>query len=294
MRKIVVGAWLVGCATGTPLEINDDGNESIAFRDASVEDANNSFDAKQAAIDAANSLTGVRDAADPLMGNSDGDSTISPTIAWLDTSVNDGYIALSVTMTIEALGDAAVAPWFWAHQASFRSGDSFFMGLQPDNGRGKRALFSLFASDAGVLSPDSCHEGANNSPGVSCAIPFDWLINRVYRFSASLDHQASTLDVSAWLGTVSDVTTASDPQIIGEWTLPSSRGTMKPELLSYAEWFGANVACSEFVPFRVKYLFPLVTDALGNDFVYTSFTFTKGTCANIEATVDGVRMVVGD
>ena len=109
---------------------------------------------------------------------------------WSPLYAQPPYDRLEWTLTVRELSDPH-AFYCWAFQDGFLNGGIFYFGLQPwgrcpeKHGTCKVALFSFFGNGATSSSPH-CNPGADNGPGMSCHIPYQWRRNVAYRFVIEL------------------------------------------------------------------------------------------------------------
>lgn len=162
------------------------------------------------------------------------------------------YDRLDWTLTVLKLPDVK-SYYYWALQDGFLNGGSFYYGLQPygscpTGGNCKIALFSFFGNGATSTSPN-CKPGADNGPGTSCHIPYNWSIGVPYTFSITLTTTDTTNNTETWTGTVKDGNTGVTTSI-GNWTIPGQNapqpGLIGTEAVSFVEYYlSVNGGCSQ-------------------------------------------------
>lgn len=134
--------------------------------------------------------------------------------------------------------------YYWAFQDGFAGGGIFYFGLQPygacpGGGNCKMALFSFFG-DGATSTSRNCRPGADNGPGMSCHIRYNWHFGVPYRFSVRLSATDSRRGTKTWTGRVTD-THAGKATEIGNWTIPGQKSAMPgligAEAVSFTEYY---------------------------------------------------------
>jgi Domain of unknown function (DUF3472) len=210
----------------------------------------------------------------PAPANPNGDGGKTPIIQWKATGAK-AYVAYSIDYVVDQVNAKPNPTWYWATQMGFQKGDAFYMGLQPDFGQKTRALFSVFGPGTTPLA-STCNAGADGGSGTSCSIQYDWKVGNTYRLTVTrVGANAST---STWRGTIKDLSTHVTTQI-GKWSVLASRGMITPGNISWSEWFGGNIPCSQRTKNAVYFRHPIGVGPGGRMYREQVGGVTSGTCA---------------
>ncbi|HXW16707.1 MAG TPA: DUF3472 domain-containing protein [Candidatus Acidoferrales bacterium] len=164
-------------------------------------------------------------------------------VVWKPLYPKPPYDRVDWTLTVLELSDKR-SFYYWAFQDGFVGGGVFYFGLQPygacpGGGNCKMALFSFFGRGSTSTSRN-CKPGADNGPGMSCHIRYNWRIGAPYRFSIRLAATDPTGRTETWTGTVTDMNSGRITEI-GNWTLPGQNsaapGLIGAEALSFTEYY---------------------------------------------------------
>jgi hypothetical protein len=173
-------------------------------------------------------------------------------VTWDPLYAKPPYDRLEWTLTVQELSDMH-SYYYWAFQDAFVGGGLFYFGLQPYGGcpikpgNCKIALFSFFGDGATSTSPH-CRPGADNGPGMSCHLAYDWSMGVPYRFAIQLSATDPSGKTETWTGTVTDTRTGEVSEI-GNWTFPGQKtaapGLIYGQPVSFVEyWIMPKGGCS--------------------------------------------------
>lgn len=213
--------------------------------------------------------------ADPGGGNNYFDYTINGAIPI------QGLTEISFYLTVQEEPHRSSDVVYWSNQFSYMNGSVGYTGMQPRpsaNGEPQgMALFSLFGNGAASSDPN-CSSGADSGAGISCHIPFGYIVGKTYRF------QVTTLGANVWQGSIIDTTTGESTHI-GSWTVPSSWRNLQNSQVAFTEFYGNYPSC-ESLP-STSVLFGSPTAANGTlKGAYTD-TYIQGKCrAQFKDSVD--------
>jgi hypothetical protein len=175
-------------------------------------------------------------------GPNEGDAYVD----WDPIYPTPAYDKYEWTLTVKQLPLTTGSYYFWALQNGFiGSADAFYFGLQPygscpGGGFCRMALFSFFGNGASSTSPN-CVSGADNGPGESCHVAYNWSVGTAYRFLMKLVSANSTTE--EWSATVTD-TVAKVTTAIGNWTIPASEGLVGTQGIGFTEYYEPNTTCA--------------------------------------------------
>ena len=173
-------------------------------------------------------------------------------VVWDPLYANPSYDRIEWTLTVHELSEKR-AYYYWAFQDAFVGGGIFYFGLQPygncptRRGNCKIALFSFFGNGAISTSPH-CMPGADNGPGMSCHLAYDWRMDVPYRFAIQLSATDPLRKTETWTGTVTDTQSGTVSEI-GNWTFPGQKseepGLIHGQPVSFVEyWIQPKGGCS--------------------------------------------------
>ncbi|MEU8489210.1 DUF3472 domain-containing protein [Streptomyces sp. NPDC048641] len=157
--------------------------------------------------------------------------------------------------------------YYWAQQYYFQSGKVGYIGLQPASGG--RAIFSVFGSGASTTHPN-CRAGADGGDGVSCSVSYPWVAGRNYQLEVINNGSDN------WTGYVVDATTAVWTTI-GNWTIPSGSGKLKPGGVGFVEYYSSVADCNSIPYAQVVWAKPFVSPEPGTGTNTSAHTY--GPCA---------------
>lgn len=125
--------------------------------------------------------------------------------------------------------------YYWAFYTYFTNAGNnpFYFGLQPLGEYGKTALFSVFGSGTSSTY-EYCKPGADNGPGTSCHIPYDWVVGNDYDFMVTIGETAES--GTTWEAHVYDVEN-KETTFIGSVTVPKSTGIEQGPVVAFDEYF---------------------------------------------------------
>lgn len=122
---------------------------------------------------------------------------------------------------------------FWANQFQFEKVEGGYTGLQQNDGRTKKAIFSIWnAKGWNKIKGAECSYFSHEGSGVSCLIDYSWKEGQRYQFVWSRVGQNEKEQV--WQSRVIDLST-DKATVIGEIRIPKSWGGLKPELTQFVE-----------------------------------------------------------
>ena len=122
---------------------------------------------------------------------------------------------------------------FWANQFQFEKVEGGYTGLQQNDGRTKKAIFSIWnAKGWNKVKGAECSYFSHEGSGVSCLINYSWKEGQRYQFVWSRVGQNEKEQV--WQSRVIDLST-NKATVIGEIRIPKSWGSLKPELTQFVE-----------------------------------------------------------
>lgn len=174
-------------------------------------------------------------------------------VVWDPLWPKSPYDRLDWTLTVLSLSEEH-SFYYWAFQDGFVGGGVFYFGLQPygacpDKKREhcKMALFSFFGTGATSTSAN-CRPGADNGPGMSCHVAYNWRMGVPYRFTIQLSATDPLRKTETWTGTVTDTRSGKVTEI-GNWTFPGQKsdtpGLLGGEEISFVEyWIQPKGGCS--------------------------------------------------
>ena len=151
---------------------------------------------------------------------------------------HDGVDAFAVTMTPMVLENVPSNLTYWAYEGEFLDKQAWYMGIQL---AGKTALFSVFGAGAVPLTA-ACKAGADNGPGAGCHLPYEFTLGHSYQFMVRLKSGDSATWV--WEGVVADLSTGA-MSVIGDISVPASRGLLHALGVSFAEFYKRPTPCTE-------------------------------------------------
>lgn len=152
-----------------------------------------------------------------------------------------------ITFPLNIASAAHVSGYYFAQQFEFEGGsDVGYIGLQPreDYSDGSPDIHAAFSSFVpGTTSDDpNCSDGADGGAGVSCA--FDWSAS----YDDTYDMVVEKVGGTTWRGTAVNTVTG-DEYHIGEYTLPSSYGSIKSSQVGFVEYYpwngNSSYSCSD-------------------------------------------------
>jgi hypothetical protein len=190
----------------------------------------------------------------PLRSTPVGPKGGAPHVGWkYEGTLPPGYDAIRATISPQSYAAGAENKIYWAFDSVFQDGQTYYTGLQPNGQYGKTALFSVFGPEAYPRTP-YCKSGADNGPGTSCHIPYDWQLGREYELTVALvDGDAQWM---TWEGAVFDLTTG-ERTLIGDITVAASRGLLKGWWgTSFAEYYKHIDACTQQPASEVLFFAP--------------------------------------
>lgn len=143
-----------------------------------------------------------------------------------DSGLKDIAFPMSIANTKHESG------YYFAQQFNFKNQpDVGYAGLQPrEDENGTSVIHAAFSSfnKGTTSSSESCSEGADGGPGVSCAIEIPGSYAHTYNVLVK-NTQGTT-----WTGTLVDRVSGNSTQI-GEYTLPSGAGGITDGQLGFIE-----------------------------------------------------------
>lgn len=158
---------------------------------------------------------------------------------WRWPAQADGSSSLDWDLTV--LRDPGRTTYFWAHQWSFRRGETGYFGLQAHDRRddgttGKLAVFSIWGA-VGCADNPGCHAGVEGARFWTCRLGYEWAAGRAYRLRVAMT------DRRWWSASVTDLETGSST-LVGSIRVPrwwggldlGARGSVV-----WTEFYGANV-----------------------------------------------------
>ncbi|PHH78724.1 hypothetical protein CDD80_6359 [Ophiocordyceps camponoti-rufipedis] len=159
----------------------------------------------------------------------------------------DGLDHIVFPMQMTQVGHEA--GYYFAQQFDFTNTEhGGYIGLQPRPQRDGRsvihAVFSTFQGGSRSNHPN-CHYGADNGPGVSCALEIYGSYDHVYHMTVE------KIEGTTWRGLMVDAVTGGTFEI-GVWSLPNSSGNMKPFLGGFIEYYTWNRAQGPDCPRQTK------------------------------------------
>jgi Domain of unknown function (DUF3472) len=191
----------------------------------------------------------------PLPGKSVGPKGGAPHVAWsYPEKLPSGFDAIRITMSPQSYAAGTKNAIYWAFDSVFQDDTTYYAGLQPNGQYGKTALFSVFGPGTMPRAP-YCKSGADDGPGTSCHIPYEWQLGREYELTVALvDGGGPT---TTWEGAVFDLTTG-ERTLIGDIGVPASRGLLKSWWGStFAEYFHHIDSCAEQPASEVLFFNPV-------------------------------------
>lgn len=200
---------------------------------------------------------------------------------WPDANPN-GYQNLDFFLTI----NKEAPQYFWAHQFSFKNGETGYMGLQTSaqfkDVETKVAIFSIWNAKNATNAPNGIsasfgHEGS----GYSCRIAYNWREGIPYRVRIWQLENAQSGD-HWWGAWVMDLQTQKE-EFIGKILVPGSWSGLNTTSLNFVEYWGmqdgARHYCSEIPYTSATFSFP----SLNNGTIpplHTSYE-AYGACATV-------------
>jgi hypothetical protein len=179
----------------------------------------------------------------PLPGKAVGPKGGAPHVAWKYAGAHPpGFDTVRITISPQSYAAGNANAIYWAFDSVFQDGSTYYTGLQPNGQYGKTALFSVFGPGTTPRAP-YCKSGADNGPGTSCHIPYEWQLGREYELVVALvDGDAAWM---TWEGAVFDLTTG-ERTLIGDITVPAARGLLRSWWgTTFAEYFHHIDSCAE-------------------------------------------------
>ncbi|KAF4595162.1 DUF3472 domain protein [Ophiocordyceps camponoti-floridani] len=129
------------------------------------------------------------------------------------------------------------AGYYFAQQFDFVNTEhGGYIGLQPRADRdGRSVVHAVFSSFQGGSTSNhpNCHNGADNGPGVSCALEIYGSYDHIYHLTVE------NIRGTTWRGLLVDSVTGGTFEI-GAWSLPNGSGNIKPSLGGFIEYYEWN------------------------------------------------------
>ncbi|PHH74746.1 hypothetical protein CDD80_2869 [Ophiocordyceps camponoti-rufipedis] len=151
--------------------------------------------------------------------------------------------------------------YYFAEQFNFyKIRKPAYIGLQPQadvNGKPMiRAVFSTF-QDGSKTANKNCKLGADDGPGVSCAVTVPASYKDTYHLK--VQHVSGT----TWKGLLINNSTGGNEVQIGQWTLPNAAGKVRKFQAGFVEYFPWNSPkrhlCSDLPKTKVTFGFPFTS-----------------------------------
>jgi len=175
-------------------------------------------------------------------------------VGWLyPLEPHKGFDAVRVTVSprLAARGDQNFI--YWAFDSVFMDNETWYVGLQPNGEFGKTALFSVFGKGSYPKSA-ACKSGADGGAGTHCHIHYEWQLGHSYEFTVAL--VAANAELSTWEGAIFDLT-SGERTLIGDIDVPSARGYLKAEAMTFSEYFHRTTKCPDQPASEVLFLRPV-------------------------------------
>ncbi|KAG6068324.1 hypothetical protein E4U32_001108 [Claviceps aff. humidiphila group G2b] len=139
-----------------------------------------------------------------------------------------------VTFPFKMNGAAHNEGYYFAQQFDFQGiSEVGYCGIQNrPNARGKSIVHAVFSTFQGnsTTKDRNCHNGADDGPGVSCAVEFPGSYNAVYNIVVE------NVRGTTWKGTAINNSTGESFHI-GSWTLPSTAGGIRSDQEGFVEYY---------------------------------------------------------
>jgi hypothetical protein len=127
--------------------------------------------------------------------------------------------------------------FYFAQQFNFKNvAEVGYTGLQPrEDKNGASIIHAAFSSFQGgtTTKHPNCRAGADNGPGVSCAVDINGNYNHTYNLVVK------NTGGTTWRGTLVDTVTRK-ATVVGEWTLPSGAGKIVNGQVGFVEYYPWN------------------------------------------------------
>ncbi|KAF7795891.1 hypothetical protein EIP86_007058 [Pleurotus ostreatoroseus] len=142
-----------------------------------------------------------------------------------------------ITFPINMANAAHKSGYYYAMQYGFVGlSDIGYTGIQPrpDNAQGQSVVHGVFSSfvNGTTTSDANCHLGADNGPGVSCAVEIAVSSGYAHTYKFEVRNAGGT----TWVGTMIDALTGVRTHI-GSWTLPAGSGGIESSQLGFVEYY---------------------------------------------------------
>ncbi|KAG0301999.1 hypothetical protein BGZ98_007874 [Dissophora globulifera] len=171
-----------------------------------------------------------------------------------------------------------VSGFYFAQQFGFYNVENIsYTGLQPQpDSNGKSIVHAAFSSFEGGTTTNhpNCYSGADNGPGVSCAV--DIIGNYNHTYNLVVENTNGT----TWRGTLVDTETSSST-VVGEWTLPQEAGKIingQGGFVEYYTWNGQPSHTCDSLPFTEATFYNPTSKTIGASEGYTYNIVEYGDC----------------
>ncbi|EXU94947.1 DUF3472 domain protein [Metarhizium robertsii] len=171
-----------------------------------------------------------------------------------------------VTFPFNMAGASHDSGYYFAEQFAFQNmKDIGYCGIQNrPNSNGESIVHAVFSSfqNGTTTSDANCHDGADNGPGVSCAVE----INGDYRdtYNLAVENIPGT---TTWTGTVINTATGAQTRV-GSWKLPSGAGGIESSYSGFVEYYRGTQPCAKLPKTEATFYNPVSkTPGAGNGVV---------------------------
>jgi hypothetical protein len=167
--------------------------------------------------------------------------TGAPNVSWtMPGAPSTGLTTVQATFVPTVADGGTSNKIYWAYSSSLVGGNSWYMGIQPNNSLGKTALFSVFGEGTTPVGA-ACSTGADGGAGSKCHMPYPFQLGSSYTMRAT--RVAATATDATWEGSIRD-------DASGVWTTIGSikvnvTGLLRPTGVTFTEFYARSMPCAD-------------------------------------------------
>lgn len=184
---------------------------------------------------------------------------------WNWPQLSGGYSSFAHQLKIEDV--TPNAPYFWAHQVGFDSGDGGYIGLQSQGNTvtgeiGKVVVFSIFGTAIEADGPCQIEQGGfdgGSGSGTSCRTTYDWTLGRTY--SMRIAKGAVERNGTWWEGWIKDTAGGAETRIARIKVPASWQGLSAYSIMWSENFYGDRTGCDAIPYSRVRFSRPTANNS---------------------------------
>jgi hypothetical protein len=169
--------------------------------------------------------------------------TGAPNVSWSMSGVpTTGLSSVSIQIVPTLVAQRDQNSIFWAYSSWFKSGDGWYIGIQPNPKGTPKVLFSVFGTGSRGLDAATCADGADGGAGTHCHLPYPWSVGTSYTLQTQLIGQSDT--EMTWQGSIRNDSTGVRTTI-GTIAVTKNHGFLKSSGITFTEFYARSMPCDQ-------------------------------------------------